>query len=186
LTKGGPGRDIGALARPAYLYISDYVRICRISRDTNYGVPAYTQICRPNVFDILCRSRDAGLSDLQGWRSGIYGPGYGQRSYPGHISQLRCPIPAIKEENIQVWREIVVTGCTVVVYLPSLCTSTSLPQEGKVTVQKVRGTGMRSPIESNQGVAFVSKSYLECSPCLMVSDDRCNPGHHYIRWHRGS
>jgi hypothetical protein len=35
LTKGGPGRDIGALARPAYMYISDYVRICRISQDTN-------------------------------------------------------------------------------------------------------------------------------------------------------
>jgi hypothetical protein len=32
--------------------------------------------------------------------------------------------------------------------------------------------------------AFVSKSYLECSWCLLVSGDRCNPGHHYIRWHR--
>jgi hypothetical protein len=43
------------------------------------------------------------------------------------------------------------TGCTVVVYLPSLCTSTSLPQKGKVTVLEVRGTGVWRPIESNQG-----------------------------------
>jgi hypothetical protein len=43
------------------------------------------------------------------------------------------------------------TGCTVVVYLPSLCTSTSLPQEGKATVLEVQGTGIRGPIESNQG-----------------------------------
>ena len=139
------------MARPAYLYILDYVRICRISRDTNYGVPAYTQICRPNVFDILCRNRDAGLSDLQGWWSGIYGPGYGQRSYPGYRSQLRCHVPTIKERLCQAWRGIMLTGCTVVVYLPSLCTSTSLPQRGKVTVQEVRGTGTWCPIESNQG-----------------------------------
>ena len=44
-----------------------------------------------------------------------------------------------------------VTGCTVVVYLPSLCTSTSLPQEGKVTVLEVQGTWIWCPIESNQG-----------------------------------
>jgi hypothetical protein len=44
-----------------------------------------------------------------------------------------------------------VTGCTVVVYLPSLCTSTSLPQGGKVTVLEVQGTARVSPIESNQG-----------------------------------
>jgi hypothetical protein len=31
--------------------------------------------------------------------------------------------------------------------------------------------------------AIVSKSYLECSRCLLVSYDRCNPGHQYIRWH---
>jgi hypothetical protein len=36
-------------------------------------------------------------------------------------------------------------------YLPSLCTSTSLPQSGKVTVLEVQGTGIGSPIESNQG-----------------------------------
>jgi hypothetical protein len=79
------------------------------------------------------------------------GPGYGQRSYPGHKSQLRGPIPTIKEKFCQAWREIMVTGCTVVVYLPSLCTSTSLPQDGKVTVREVHGTGTWSPIESNQG-----------------------------------
>jgi hypothetical protein len=42
-------------------------------------MPAYTQICRPTIFEILCRNRDAGLSDLQGWRSGIYGPGLAVR-----------------------------------------------------------------------------------------------------------
>jgi hypothetical protein len=42
-------------------------------------------------------------------------------------------------------------GCTVVDYLPSLCTSTSLPQSGKVTVLEVQGTARASPIESNQG-----------------------------------
>jgi hypothetical protein len=36
-------------------------------------------------------------------------------------------------------------------YLPSLCTSTSLPQSGKVTVLEVQGTARVSPIESNQG-----------------------------------
>jgi hypothetical protein len=36
-------------------------------------------------------------------------------------------------------------------YLPSLCTSTSLPQSGKVTVLEVQGTASASPIESNQG-----------------------------------
>jgi hypothetical protein len=41
-------------------------------------------------------------------------------------------------------------------YLPSLCTSTSLPQRGKVTVLEVQGTGMWSPIESNQGESQVS------------------------------
>jgi hypothetical protein len=78
-------------------------------------------------------------------------PGCDQRSYPGYIGQLRCHIPTIKEENIQAWKQCMMTVCTVVVYLPSLCTSTSLPQEGKVTVQKVRGTGIWRPIESNQG-----------------------------------
>jgi hypothetical protein len=154
-------------------------------------MPAYTQICRPNIFDLLCRNRDAGLSDQQGRWSGIYGPGYGQRSYPGYMSQLRCHIPTIKEENIQAWKQSKVTGCTVVVYLPSLCTSTSLPQEGKVTVLEVQGTGVRCPIESNQGQksrvsAIATSSYLECSSCLLASGDRCNPGLHYIRWHRES
>jgi hypothetical protein len=40
-------------------------------RDTCYDMPAYIWICRPNIFDILCRRRDAGLSDLQGWWAGI-------------------------------------------------------------------------------------------------------------------
>jgi hypothetical protein len=129
-------------------------------------MPAYTQICRPNVFYILCRSRDAGLSDLhESWVRHI-GPGYDQRSYPGYISQLRCHVPTIKEENIQAWKQSMVTGCTVVVYLPSLCTSTSLPQKGKVTVLEVRGTGMWRPIESNQGQ---SQGSLPSSPAPIWS-----------------
>jgi hypothetical protein len=60
-----------------------------------------------------------------------------------------------------------VTGCTVVVYLPSLCTSTSLPQSGKVTVQEVQGTGVWSPIESNQGESQESLP-LSASPIWSV------------------
>jgi hypothetical protein len=75
----------------------------------------------------------------------VDGPTYESRMWPtaisGIYSQLRCHIPTIKEENIPAWRQSMVAGCTVVVYLPSLCTSTSLPQEGKVTVLQVQGTG---------------------------------------------
>jgi hypothetical protein len=62
----------------------------------------------------------AGLPDLGSLVRHI-GLGYGQRPYPGYRSQLRGHIPTIKERNIQAWREIMMTGCTVVVYQPSLC-----------------------------------------------------------------
>jgi hypothetical protein len=69
---------------------------------------------------------EAGLPDLHRSLVRHTGPGYGQRSYPGYISQPRCLVPAIKERFCQVWREIMLTGCTVVVYQPSLCTRTTL------------------------------------------------------------
>jgi hypothetical protein len=58
------------------------------------------------------------------------------------------------------------TGCTVLVYLPSLCTSTSLPHSGKVTVLEVQGTARVSPIESNQGE---SHGRLPSSACPIWS-----------------
>jgi hypothetical protein len=94
---------------------------------------------------------EAGLTDLRRSLVRHVDPGYGQRSYPGYLSQLRCPIPTIKERYSSAWRKLVLAGCTVLVYLPSLCTSTSLPQSGKVTVLEVQGTARASPIESNQG-----------------------------------
>ena len=103
---------------PGYMYIPAGARICRNNRDTCYDMPAYIRICRPNIFDILCRRRDAGLPDLHGSLVRHIGPGYGQRSYPGYISQLRCHVPTIKEENIQAWSEIMVAGCTVEVTYP--------------------------------------------------------------------
>jgi hypothetical protein len=44
-----------------------------------------------------------------------------------------------------------IAGCTVEVTYPHCAQVQSLPHSGKVTVQKVQGTGMWSPIESNQG-----------------------------------
>jgi hypothetical protein len=64
-------------------------------------------------FDMLCRSRDAGLPNLQGLVVRHIGPGYGQWSYPGCISQPRCHFPTIKEENIQAWKQSMEAGCTV-------------------------------------------------------------------------
>jgi hypothetical protein len=72
---------------------------------------------------------EAGLPDLHRSLVRHIGPGYGQRSYPGYLSQLRCPIPTIKEGFCQVWRGIMLTGCTVVAYLPTLCTSTALTSQ---------------------------------------------------------
>jgi hypothetical protein len=141
-------------------------QICRINRNTGGGVPAYTQICRPIYFDVLCRNREAGLPDLHGSLVRHMCPGYGQRSYPGYISQLRCHIPTIKEENIQAWKQSMEAGCTVEGYLPSLCTSTSLPHKGKVTVREVQGTGIWHPIESNQGQ---SQGSLPLSPAPIWS-----------------
>jgi hypothetical protein len=111
---------------PRYRYIPAGVRICRNIRDTCLGVPAYAEICRPDLFGILCRSREAGLPDLRGLVIRHIDPGYGQRSYSGYISQLRCHIPTIKEENIRAWKQSMEAGCTVEGYLPSLCTSTAL------------------------------------------------------------
>jgi hypothetical protein len=111
---------------PGYRHIPAMVHICRNIRDTCLGVPAYAQVCRPNLFDILCRSREAGLPDLRGLVIRHIGPGYDQQSYPGYISQPRHHIPTIKEENIQAWSQSVEAGCTVEGYLPSLCTSTAL------------------------------------------------------------
>jgi hypothetical protein len=71
-------------------------------------------------------------------------PGYAQQSNPGYLSQPRCRIPTIKEENIQSWKQSMVIGCTVEVYLPSLCTSTTLTSHRY-------GHSPRSPIEGNQG-----------------------------------
>jgi hypothetical protein len=74
------------------------------------------------------------------------------------------------------------TGCTVVVYQPSLCRVLSLRHSGEVTVQEVHRTSMESPIEGNQGESqgwqsIVTLSYLECSLCYVFQHDRCNPGH---------
>jgi hypothetical protein len=44
-----------------------------------------------------------------------------------------------------------VAGCTVEVTNPHYAQVQPLPHSGKGTVQEVQGTGMRSPIESNQG-----------------------------------
>jgi hypothetical protein len=72
---------------------------------------------------------EARLHDLHRLLVRHIGPGYGQRSYPGYISQPRCRIPTIKEENIQAWKQSVMAGCTVEVYQPSLCTSTDLTSQ---------------------------------------------------------
>jgi hypothetical protein len=75
------------------------------------------------------------------------------------------------------------------VYQPSLCTSTALTSQWYG--QSPRGTRYRD-VESHREQsgaksrvsALVSLPCLECSWCLLVSCDCCNPGHHYIRWHR--
>jgi hypothetical protein len=72
---------------------------------------------------------EAGLPDLYRLLVQHISPGYGQRSYPGYISQPRCLVPAIKERFCPVWREIMLTGCTVVVHQPSLCTSIALTSQ---------------------------------------------------------
>jgi hypothetical protein len=68
---------------------------------------------------------EAGLPDLGSLVRDI-GPGYGQRLCPEYKGQLEGHIPTIKERNFQAWREIIMTGCTVVVYQPSLCQRTVL------------------------------------------------------------
>jgi hypothetical protein len=125
-------------AWPEYKSIGQGRHIC-VSRLV-FGYAGTTRIfieeCRHMIryvgltFLIYCAGAgDAGLPDLL--RSLVWhiGPGYGQRSYPGYRSQLRCHVPTIKERFCQVWRGIMLTGCTVVVYLPSLCTSTALTSE---------------------------------------------------------
>jgi hypothetical protein len=115
--------------------------------------------------------------------------GYGQRPYPGYRSQPRCRIPTIKEENIQAWKQSMMTGCTVEVYQPSLCTSTALTSQlyghsPRSTWYSVAESHREQLGAKSRVSAFVSWPCLECSWCLLVSCDRCNPGHHYIRWHR--
>jgi hypothetical protein len=154
-------------------------------------VPTYIWVCRPNLSDILCRSREAGLPNLHVSLVRHIGPGYGQRSYPGYISQLRSHIPTIKEENIQAWKKSMEAGCTVEGYLPSLCTSTALTSYRQgYSLGGTRYRDMESHREQSGAKSRVSAiitiSYLECSQCLLASYDHCNPGHHYIRRHRGS
>jgi hypothetical protein len=92
--------------------------------------------------------------------------GYGQRSYPGYRSQPRCHIPTIKKENIQAWKQSMMTGCIVRFTNPHYAQVQPLPHSGKVTVQEVQGTGMWSPIESNQGQ---SQGSLPLSACPVWS-----------------
>jgi hypothetical protein len=46
-------------------------------------MPAYTQICRPNIFGVLCRNSDAGLSGLR-----VGGPAYKVQGEPTVISGI--------------------------------------------------------------------------------------------------
>jgi hypothetical protein len=69
----------------------------------NIGVPAYTQICRPNHLRYCAGTGEAGLPDLHRSLVRHICPGYSQRSYPEYRGQLLCHVPTIKEENIQAW-----------------------------------------------------------------------------------
>jgi hypothetical protein len=100
------------------------------------------------------------------------GPGYGQQSYLGYRSQPRCHIPTIKEENIQAWKQSMMTGCILEVYQPSLCTSTALTSQGMVMVTEVRGTALQSPIESNQGQSQGSPPWSACPIWSVVGVSR--------------
>jgi hypothetical protein len=146
--------------------------------------------CAGLTYLICCAGAgEAGLLDLHRSLVRHIGLGYGQRSYPGYASQPRYRIPTIKEENIQAWKQSMMTGCTVEVCQPSLCTSTALTSQWYG--HSPRGTRYRD-VESHREqsgaksrvFALVSLPCLECSWCLLVSCDRCNPSHHYIRWHR--
>jgi hypothetical protein len=105
---------------------------------------------------------EAGLPGLHESLVRHTGPGYGQRSCPGYISQPRCLVPAIKERFCQAWREVMLTGCTVVATNPHCAQVQPLPHSGKVTVPEVQGTGMWSPIESNQGQSQGSQPSSAC------------------------
>jgi hypothetical protein len=108
-----PGDGLNMPEYPGYLLRS---------ADISIDMPAY-------LFGMLCRSREAGLTVLHGLLVRHIGPVYGQRLYPGYKSQPRRHFPTIKEEDILVWKRCMVTGCTVEVYQPSLCTSTALTSE---------------------------------------------------------
>jgi hypothetical protein len=105
---------------------------------------------------------EAGLPDL-GLVVRHTGPGYDQRLYPGHRSQPEGHIPTIKERTFTGMGEDhgdkVRSGglptTTVLKYSPC-------HHSGKVTVKEVQGTGMASPIESNQGESQV---WQPSSPC---------------------
>jgi hypothetical protein len=117
------------------------------------------------------------------------GPGYGQRLYPGHRCQRWGHIPAIKERNIQAWRKIMMTECTVMVYQPSLCQVLSLTSQWRghnpestpyKHGESHRGQSGRKPRVAGHRHLVL----LECSLCHVSQHDRCNPGHPYIRWPR--
>jgi hypothetical protein len=144
LTKVGSGQNIRVSARPAYKCIPARVRYAGIT-----GI--LIEECRH-------MHRYAGLTYL------ICCAGYGQRSYLGYRSQPRCHIPAIKEENIQAWKQSMMTGCIVRFTNPHCAQVQPLPHSGKVTVQEVQG--MWSSIESNQGQ---SQGSLPSSACPVWS-----------------
>jgi hypothetical protein len=115
---------------------------------------------------------EAGLPDLGSLVRHI-GPGYSQRLYPGHRCQLWGHIPTIKERNIQAWREIMMTGCTVVVYQPSLCQVPSLTSQwighspGSTTYRDGASHREQSGAKSRVS-AIISMSCLEPSWCHLV------------------
>jgi hypothetical protein len=129
LTKVGSGLNIRVSARPAYKRVSRpvfrYVGIVRILKEECRRIYRYAGLTKL----LYCaRTVEAGLPDLGSLVRHI-GPGYGQRLYPGYISQPRCHIPTIKEGNIQAWKQTMIIGCTVKVYQPSLCQVQSLTSQ---------------------------------------------------------
>jgi hypothetical protein len=92
---------------------------------------------------MLCRNRAGQITQPR--VGGLaYRSGYGQRLYPGYRSQLESHIPTIKERTFQVWRKIMMTGCTVVV--------------GKDVESHREQSGAKSRV-----AAIVTLSYLDCS-----------------------
>jgi hypothetical protein len=133
------------------------------------NMPTYI-ICQTNPIEILCRNRS-----MPDYRSRVSDPacesGIGPMVLSCMQKSTKGSCPYNQEKNH-----------------PSAKDGT-LSHSGKVAVKEVQGTSMVSPIESNQGESqgwqrIVTLSYLECSLCHVFQHDRCNPGHHYIRWPR--